>query len=61
MAMESQWVTSDMVESTEFPELAERFNVSSVPQTTINLGAGTVVGAYPEFQLVEEIKVAMAK
>jgi len=61
MAMESKWVTSDMVEATEFPELAERFNVSGVPQTTINLGAGTVIGAYPEFQLVEEIKIAMAK
>jgi glutaredoxin-like protein len=61
MAMESKWVTSDMVEATEFPELAERFNVSGVPQTTINMGAGTVIGAYPEFQLVEEIKIAMAK
>jgi Glutaredoxin-like domain protein len=61
MAMESKLVTADMVEATEFPELANRFNVSGVPQTTINLGAGTVIGAYPEFQLVEEIKVAIAK
>lgn len=61
MAMESQWVTADMVEATEFPELAERFNVSGVPQTTINLGAGTVIGAYPEFQLLEEIKIALAR
>ncbi|MHC1739678.1 MAG: thioredoxin family protein [Anaerolineaceae bacterium] len=61
MAMESKLVTADMVEATEFPELAERFNVSGVPQTTINLGAGTVIGAYPEFQLVEEIKIALAR
>ena len=61
MAMESEWVTADMVEATEFPELSEKFNVSGVPQTTINLGAGTVVGAYPEFQLVEEIKFALSK
>lgn len=61
MAMESKWVSADMVEATEFPELAGRFGVQGVPQTTINLGAGTVVGAYPEFQLLEEIKVALAK
>jgi glutaredoxin-like protein len=61
MAMESQWITADMVEATEFPELSSRFNVSGVPQTTINMGAGTVVGAYPEFQLVQEIKVALGK
>ena len=39
----------------EFPELAERFNVSGVPQTTINHGAGIVVGAVPEEQLLAEI------
>ena len=61
MAMESKWVTADMVEATEFPEWASRYNVSGVPQTTINLGAGTVVGAYPEFQLVEEIKNTLSK
>jgi glutaredoxin-like protein len=61
MALESQWVSADMVEATEFPELAGRFGVQGVPQTTINMGAGTVVGAYPEFQLVEEIKTALAK
>lgn len=60
MALESEKVTADMVEATEFPELAERFNVSGVPQTTINRGAGTVVGAYPESQLVAEIKAALA-
>ncbi len=60
MAMESKMVTADMVEATEFPELASRFNVSGVPQTTINLGAGTVIGAYPEDQLVGEIKTALA-
>jgi hypothetical protein len=32
-----------------------RFNVSGVPQTTINEGAGTVVGAVPEGNLMAEI------
>ena len=48
-----------MVEATEFPELAERYDVNGVPQTTINAGAGTVVGAVPEDYLVAEIKNAL--
>ena len=59
MALESPMVEAEMVEATEFPELADRFNVSGVPQTTINWGAGTVVGAVPETMLVEEIKKAI--
>jgi predicted DsbA family dithiol-disulfide isomerase len=56
MAMQSPLVEAEMVEAMEFPELAERFGVSGVPQTTINFGAGTVVGAVPEDYLVEEIR-----
>ncbi len=48
-----------MVEVMEFPELADRFHVSGVPQTTINMGAGRVVGAAPEQMLVEEIRSAL--
>lgn len=55
MALESPLIQSEMVEASEFPELAERFNVSGVPQTTINAGAGTAVGAYPEEMLLVEI------
>lgn len=56
MALESQWVQAEMVEAIEFPELSTRFGVSGVPQTTINHGAGTVVGAVPEEYLVDEIR-----
>ncbi len=59
LAMESTLVQAEMVEATEFPELSDRHNVSGVPQTTINDGAGTVVGAYPEEQLLEEIQKAL--
>jgi len=59
MAMQSPLVEAEMVEAMEFPDLAERFGVSGVPQTTINFGAGTVVGAVPEDYLVEEIRQAM--
>jgi len=60
-AMESPLVEAEMVEAMEFPELADRFEVSGVPQTTINMGAGTVVGAAPEQNLVEEIRAALEK
>lgn len=59
MAMESEWVQAEMVEATEFPDLADRFNVSGVPQTTINDGAGALVGAVPEEHLLSEIKKAL--
>ena len=59
MAMESPMVEAEMVEAMEFPELANRHRVSGVPQTTINDGAGTVVGAVPEEHLLEEIRSAL--
>jgi glutaredoxin-like protein len=59
MALESPMVEAVMVEAMEFPDLAARFNVSGVPQTTINMGAGTVVGAVPENHLINEIRAAL--
>ncbi len=48
-----------MVEAMEFPELSDRYGVNGVPHTTINQGAGTMVGSAPEQYLVEEIKKAL--
>ena len=60
MAMENpQMIRAEGVEATEFPELANRFNVRGVPQTVINSGAGMVVGAVPEQNLVAEIMRAI--
>jgi glutaredoxin-like protein len=60
MAMENpRMIRAEGVEAMEFPELASRFNVSGVPQTVINSGAGTVVGAAPEQQLLAEIRRAL--
>ena len=61
MAMESPMVEAEMIEATEFPELSTRFGVSGVPQTTINYGAGSVVGAVPEDQLLAEIQNTLNK
>src|SRR5574341_384148 len=56
MAMENpQMIRAEGVEAMEFPELANRFNVHGVPQTVINSGAGIVVGAVPEQNLLTEI------
>jgi hypothetical protein len=60
MAMENPaMIRAEGVEATEFPELAQKFNVSGVPQTTINAGSGTVIGAVPESDLVSEIMRAL--
>ena len=59
MAIESPMVEAEMVETMEFPELSARYRVSGVPQTTINDGAGNVIGAVPEVHLVDEIQRAI--
>lgn len=59
LAIESPMVQAEMVEAMEFPDLANRHNVSGVPQTTINDGLAHVVGAAPEEQLMAEIKNAL--
>jgi len=60
MAMENpQMIRAEGVEATEFPELSNRFNVRGVPQTVINSGQGSVVGAVPEQNLLAEIRRAL--
>ena len=60
MAMENpMMIRAEGVEATEFPDLANRFNVRGVPQTVINSGLGTVVGAVPEQNLLAEIMRAL--
>jgi len=57
MAMENPgMIRAEGVESMEFQEVAEQFNVQGVPQTTINSGLGKVVGAVPEADLLAEIQ-----
>ena len=60
MAMENPaMIRAEGIEATEFPELANQFNVRGVPQTVINAGLGTVVGAMPEKNLLAEIRQAV--
>ena len=49
-----------MVETTEFPHLAQKYQVMGVPKTVINEDH-FVVGALPEEKLLEEIMKAVRK
>ena len=60
MAMENPgMIRAEGVEATEFPELAQKYYVSGVPQTVINSGVKMVVGAVPEQKLLAEIMQAI--
>lgn len=53
-AIESSQIVADMVEATEFPYLAHKYNVVGVPRTIIN-ESFTVEGAVPEEVFLENI------
>jgi thioredoxin-related protein len=56
MAMESDMVTAEMIEAIEFPELSDQYGVTGVPHTVINEGAGELIGAMPEAELLNKIR-----
>jgi glutaredoxin-like protein len=58
-AMESSWIKADMVESTEFPLLANKFKVYGVPKTVVN---ETVAfeGAVPEEEFLARVLEAVS-
>jgi len=59
-AMACEFITGDMVEISEFPQLAVKYNVKGVPNTIINESFG-VIGAMPEMNFVKEILKAIGK
>ena len=62
MAIENPgMIRAEGVEAMEFPELADKYGVSGVPQTTINDGAGMFVGAMPEQSVLAELMRALQK
>lgn len=60
-ALASNMVQAEMVESSEFQNLVSKYQVSGVPDTSINHGAGRLVGAVPEKDLVAEIKKVLTR
>jgi predicted DsbA family dithiol-disulfide isomerase len=59
MAVESEYVTADVIEAQEFPDLAHRYNVRGVPKIVIN-DSVEFVGALPESQYLSYVKAAVA-
>ena len=60
MAVESSDVTASMVEATEFPHLANKYQVSGVPHTVIGDSPQPMIGAYPEAAALDLILNAVA-
>jgi predicted DsbA family dithiol-disulfide isomerase len=58
LAMASDQIRADMVEATEFPHLANKYQVYGVPRTVIN-EVIHIEGAVPENALLEELMVVM--
>ncbi|HOT89946.1 MAG TPA: thioredoxin family protein [Anaerolineae bacterium] len=59
MAVASDKVVADVVESMEFQELANRFDVMGVPLSVVN-GKERVEGAAPPYMIVNAIQAALA-
>ena len=55
MAIANSHVTADVVEVSEFPDLAQRYMVRGVPKTVIN-DSVEFVGNVPETTFVEHIR-----
>jgi protein-disulfide isomerase len=58
MAVESQYVTADVIEAMEFPDLSRRYGVRGVPKIVIN-ETTEFVGALPEAQYLAQVKAAV--
>jgi predicted DsbA family dithiol-disulfide isomerase len=58
MALESEKVAADMVEATEFPELAINYQVRGVPRTVINQ-THFVDGMVPEPLMLQRLLTAL--
>ncbi len=54
-ALENDMITGEMIEAMEFPELAEKYNVTGVPKTVVN-DSHELVGMRSEKQLVDFLK-----
>ena len=58
--MASPQITGDMVEISEFPHLAVKYDVQGVPKTVINEESG-FVGALPEMDAVKAVLKMIGK
>lgn len=56
--MESEKVTADCIEATEFPDLVARYRVQAVPKTVIN-AERSLEGSLPEAYFLETVLKAL--
>ena len=59
LAMENENIKGDMVEATEFPHLAQKYNVMGVPRSVIN-ETTQIEGAAPEAMFVAQLTEALS-
>lgn len=58
LAMASNFITADMVEAMEFPDLSSRYEVYGVPRTVIN-EVIHIEGAAPEEMLIPQLMTVL--
>lgn len=58
MAIENEHVTADVVEVSEFIDVAQRYRVQGVPKTVVN-DRIEIMGAVPEPRFVQEVLKAL--
>jgi hypothetical protein len=56
--MESELVTADCIEATEFPDLVNQYRVQAVPKTVIN-AEQSLEGSLPESHFLDTIMQAV--
>jgi predicted DsbA family dithiol-disulfide isomerase len=60
LAIENEHITADVVEVSEFIDMAQRYRVQGVPKTVVN-DLIEIVGAVPEPRFVHEVLQALDK
>ena len=58
LAIENEHITADVVEVSEFIDLAQRYQVRGVPKTVVNEHI-EIMGAVPEPRFVQEVLKAI--
>ena len=58
IAIESDHITADAVEATEYPDLVSKYQVHGVPRTVINEDIH-IEGAVPESMLLNKLQEAV--
>ena len=58
LAIENEHITADVVEVSEFIDMAQRYQVQGVPKTVVN-DRIEIVGAVPEPRFIQEVLKAV--